>query len=558
MQKLVLEDVDTNNYSDFEEEDGEFHDGEYYDGSSIDATESTEWCPLPLPGQRKHLVELPNELILQIASYMSEKTIFRFGMAFPRIMMLRPELLKKVDIDTRLACGLVEFDELLAFLFKFPWFAEDIKSIEYLHNPVWEGQAAASLLDDSLIASLARRVGLPCGSGSYAQPNSENLAFKLSLLLALARELEEVEITPEEGHHQTYCIALAPAIRLMRSQGRKLHSVRINLGHWMRPQIRRHEHLPTVLRCVAGVPSDCLQINEAHEYALESEVPMLTTTRSSVSHLCFSGTQGFVRPQTLLSLLSTFSHLTTFDFTILWTHVMISDLGYGVFRRALIGFKDTLQNLRLDISTEMCEGWPEWEVASFGSLKEFSKLKRLEISSLVLWQRHYGVDDEDTVFEDVIHDRKLEAYMKFFTPGEMHQFRTYVEDLSPREEHMFLIDILPSSLHSLLLTRIDEDKLIDFLRALPNLKEEMFPYLTHLIDVSGDWHYTDINSARAILRRALIRVLIRVGVDFYAEDRHDYTNDEGYSINRTTERKRYRFNLVEDVTDPPLLCMGEC
>jgi hypothetical protein len=62
MQNFVLENVDTKYYSDFEEEDDEFHvseyydgelydDGEYHDGSSIDTTESTEWCPLPLPGK---------------------------------------------------------------------------------------------------------------------------------------------------------------------------------------------------------------------------------------------------------------------------------------------------------------------------------------------------------------------------------------------------------------------------------------------------------------------------------------------------------------------------
>lgn len=513
------------------------------------------WCPAARKGQGTLLRDLPNELLFMILDYLGDRhEKWNLALGVPQIPQLMLPLLRDCKLRAS-SCqhrGTVEnINTILLFLHTYPQYAREIRSISYqYHSCIQSDYRRGNICDCPIRSSLrpkfeelAKTACLHSNQDFMTPLMSGSQLSNFALLLALSIKAHDIDFQIES---QSWCDlqliaehAFLPIANLFRNQGRTIQNLRLSKTANSKGCSMFNRNLrPLISTVLTMAPLKSLIMSNfiesvCHQGQWPDESPSIALDKISITKCRYrlNFVPGLLRQATGLTSFEcdTFDHLNELD-----PESYRKDAGYSAFVTGLWHHKDTLENLSITLPICLEDGPHQnryhhiTQRAPLGSLKDFHRLKRLEISPCILGSlfRHVPV--------------RLEI-------AHLHQ-------------QLSLTEILPSSLHNLILADMTGGALrqLDiFATYLETTKKESFLNLAHIVDLTntisqhGRLHRHDVYTR---IRPGFFEQLQRIGIDTYP-GRGNFGKVSLWGPGRNMSWDSTRVRLEPS---PESRCMGEC
>lgn len=461
---------------------------------------------------RVMLASLPNEIILNIMSFLLRSDNFRFTLAFPRIIPFCRDLYKRLDVRGQQYNG--RFGTLQLLLERISQTPEIAWMIEGIYASLDQYPGEDPLLHRNTPELLALESSESCEPWRGSVLDSEARVSKFFELiqcgfpekndllqrlvgggdtaglglLALAPNVKSISISPPDTTDDV--LDLCGQILLARSitvppKFQNLASFSVHAwGH-------DHYSLPISLSRVLQLPSlremslaDCEESWDLeHWHCPEGSSPVTELTLMD----CRFTDKALVKLLHSVKGLRAF-HCSATDHDVDRLMPRGPDPGFALYNIALTPHKDTLEDLM--ITLDKWEYSWAWSYRGIGSLKHFSKLKRIEAAGIIFLGAEYpeieeSISDEESE-EGSDGSEESEGGESEGNEDEHGSETTSTEDGSSDPEDLReLYQILPASLHTLAITswsRATELDMVDFAFSLPDVREEHLPNLCHFVN----------------------------------------------------------------------------
>ncbi|PSN73720.1 hypothetical protein BS50DRAFT_654405 [Corynespora cassiicola Philippines] len=486
------------------------------------------WCPHARPRQKKHILELPTDVMLLIMEACEDEG-YHLALSYPQIMCLRNDSFHYVVHnnvggnhygETELKCLLMAMDIN-------PLLAEQIEyvKLEYSCKWPWVKEQKAIRHFSSTDSAMWSRLRKKCGMSDL----QECFEVMAGMLLVSAPNLKEfeIDIDPDESMDLSHWTTVFKKVFMtIRKQERSLVNFTIVFDqiHWWRlnctcNEFHRIGH-PTLpfLSWMSAVPSNAVELNapQCAIYHLQEWRTILPLGPQAKHLRIYPSKCNYPHyledPHLYKYMLSHFKVLTSFYYEFTPSSIEVRHKGLQILKEGLEPFKNTLKSLRLVYS-----GFLNTKFYPWGSLRAFKQLKRLEISSVLL--RREG------------------------------DYRIRRRAAKPQPPPRPLISLLPASLHTLiLLTHKKTPSMKEIADALKSSKGGDFPDLRHVTE-----NFNQDNQRRTWSEfegeelDTVTETFRELEIDFF-------TGIWQYSRQNKIQPKS---RGMPDM-DPLLYCMGEC